>query len=142
MSVKTITRIAAGSVVLGAVVLAPSAAQAKSEPALSGPVTLESCASASAAPATGTVTGTSFTVKVPAIAPGAVYETRARVFTIVNGKQVFSTKRARVSNVSDVGAGSVQPGQFIWRLDVTNTTAEAAGLPALAYTSAGFINCD
>src|SRR3954447_23793587 len=142
MSFKTLTPVAVGSAILGTAVLTPSIAQAKAEPELTGTVKLESCASASAAPATGTIFGQTFTVRVPTMAPGAVYETRARVFTIVNGKQVFSTKRVRVNNVSDVGSGSVLAGQHIWRLDVTNTTAEAAGLPALAYTSAGFINCD
>ncbi|HKG49230.1 MAG TPA: hypothetical protein VKB14_02215 [Actinomycetales bacterium] len=39
---------------------------------LTGAVTLESCASSAAAPATGVKSGLNFTVTVPAIAPGAV----------------------------------------------------------------------
>jgi hypothetical protein len=139
-----IFRITVASAVIGGVAaLTPLSAQAKAEPEITGSVTLESCASATAASATGVISGLNFTVRVPAIEPGAVYETRARIFTVdARGRQNFSTKRVRVNNVSDVGSGSVAPGQHIWRLDVTNTTAEAAGLPALAFTSAGFVNCD
>jgi hypothetical protein len=140
----------AAAVIAGVGALTPLSAQAKDEPALptdGTQISVESCASAGAAAAVGTIvqvaTGTKFTVTVPAIAPGAVYETRARVFTVAaNGKKSFTTKRARVSNASDVGTGVVAKDQHIWRLDVSNLTAEAAGLPALAYTSAGFINCD
>ena len=142
MSFKTITRIAVGSAILGTAVLAPSVAQAKAAPELSGPQTLVSCASATADPATGSVTGTSFTVSLPASAPAGAYEVRARVFTLdASGKQVFSTKKARVP-VTDTVTSSVGSLQHIWRLDVSNLTAEAAGLPALAYTSAGAIGCD
>jgi hypothetical protein len=140
----------ASAVVAGVAALTPLSAQAKTAPELptnGSRISVESCASAGAADAVGTIvavpTGWKFTVTVPAIAPGAVYETRARVFTVAaNGTTSFSTKRARVSNTSDIGTGLVSANQHIWRLDVSNLTAEAAGLPALAYTSAGFINCD
>jgi hypothetical protein len=110
----------------------------------------EAPTSVDAAAATGLVGGTlaagrTFKVTLPAavVTPTSAYETRARVYTVdASGKKSFTTKRARVSNISDVGAGQVGPNQHIWRLDVTNLTAEAAGLPALAFTSAGFINCD
>src|SRR3954454_15902435 len=105
MSFKTITRVDVGSAILGTAVLTPSIAQAKAEPEVTGTVKLESCATATAAPATGTISELNLKLTGPAIGPGSVYETRARVFTIVNGKQVFSTKRVRVNNVSDVGSG-------------------------------------
>jgi hypothetical protein len=142
----------ASAVVAGVAALTPLSAQAKDEPALPiGPtISVASCASAGATAATGLLGGSvaageTFRVALPAavVTPTSAYETRARVYTVnAAGKKSFTTKRARVSNVSDVGAGQVAPGQHIWRLDVTNLTAEAAGLPALAFTSAGFVNCD
>jgi len=142
----------ASAVVAGVAALTPLSAQAKDEPALplNTSISVESCASAAATAATGLLggsvaTGETFKVTLPAsvVTPTSAYETRARVYTVdAAGKKSFTTKRARVSNTSDIGAGQVGPNQHIWRLDVTNLTAEAAGLPALAFTSAGFINCD
>jgi hypothetical protein len=142
----------ASAVVAGVAALTPLSAQAKDEPelALNTPITVESCASASATAASGLIsgsvaTGETFKVTLPAavVTPTSAYETRARVYTVdASGKKSFTTKRARVSNISDIGSGQVAPGQHIWRLDVSDLNAEAAGLPNLAFTSAGFINCD
>jgi hypothetical protein len=148
---STIYRTAVASVVVGAVAaLSPLSAQAKDEPALASntSIRVESCASQAAAAGTGLITGSvaaglNFKVVVPDVPTGAVYESRARVYNIVNGKKNFSTKRTRVSNTLDTASGSVPAGYFIWRFDVVNLTAEAAGAAtSLAYTSAGFVNCD
>ena len=147
MSFKTITRVVVGSAILGTAVLAPSVAQAKSAVDLVSNPSLAACDGG--APATGSITGAvspgglSYSVKVPSIAAGATYELRARIFTVdASGKQNFATKKTRVSFVTDTASSTLSPGQHIYRLDVSNLTAEAAGLPALAYTSDGLIGCD
>jgi hypothetical protein len=143
----------ASALVAGVAALTPLSAQAKNDPDLpsdGSTISVPSCASAAAQAATGTITGSlasglKFAVRVPAAAvtPATAFETRARVFTVdAAGKKSFATKKARISNVSDLGSGQVAANQHIWRLDVTDLNAEAAGRPALAFTSAGFVNCD
>jgi hypothetical protein len=163
---KLFRTVVASSVIGGVALLNPLSAQAKDEPAVGVTdrivngvhvgtangvnTTLDSC-TPGGAPATGTVTGSTatglgFTVRVPAAVAtaDASLESRARVFTYTaSGGKSFSTKRTRVSNVADLATGTVAPGQFIWRFDVVDLKAEAAGaLTALIFTSAGIAGCD
>jgi hypothetical protein len=134
-------RVTVAALVIGSVAaISPLSAQARAVPALNGSVTLDAC-TAGAAGATATVTGNTFTITVPSLPAGAAIEYRARVFSVVKGKQVFSTKKVRVPSALLTDSGTLPPGTQVYRLDVSNLTAEAAGLPALVYTTAGLAGC-
>ena len=140
---KLFRTVVASSVIGGVALLSPLSAQARTATALPlapAVITLDSCTGG--AGATGSVTTSRFSITVPGIPAGAAYEYRARVFTVVNGKQVFSTKRVRVPSTLPTDGGTLPAGSRAYRLDVVDTNAEAAGLPALVYTSDGLAGCD
>ena len=146
MSVKTFTRVVAGSVVLGAAVLSPSIAQAKDAPTLNGTVTMAAC------PLTGftdvntaSVTGGSgFSVTVPATI-GTEYDIRIRYSeagATPTAKRIFGKSRdflvtptteASVSRAGTITGRDVR----IYRMDVVDTVNEL-----LVYTSDGIAGCD
>jgi hypothetical protein len=131
---KIFRTVVASSIIGGVALLSPLSAEAKSVSPLGSSVTLDACSGGTGA--SGTITATSFTISTPARPAGAAYEYRARVFTVVNGKQVFS----KVRSTSPTGA--IPKGAKAYRLDVVDTNAEAAGLLALVYTSDGIAGCD
>jgi len=151
MSVKTITRVAAASALLGIAVLNPSVAQAKDPPTLSGPVTLSAC------PGTGlTVDGTGsvgaavthYTMNITNAAANNQYDFRARFSYVPTGSttRVFSKARDVLVTTDATGAagyiGDIAvngSGVRIYRLDVVDVTSP---LDFLAYTSDGVAGCD
>jgi hypothetical protein len=137
---KIFRTVVASSIIGGVALVSPLSAEAKSVTALSGHVTLAACAGGTGA--TGNVTTGSFTITVPGIPAGAAYEYRARVFTVVNGKQVFTTKKVRVPSTKPTDGAALPDGAKAYRLDVVDTNAEAAGLPSLVFTSDGLVGCD
>jgi hypothetical protein len=140
---KIFRTVVASSIIGGVALVSPLTAEAKAVTALPlapAVITLDSCAGGTGA--TGSVTTSSFSITVPGIPVGAAYEYRARVFTVVNGKQVFSTKRVRVPSTLPTDGGALPAGALAYRLDVVDTNAEAAGLPALVFTSDGIAGCD
>ena len=97
-------RLTVAALVIGSVAaISPLSAQARAVTALNGSVTLDAC-TAGAAGATATVTGSTFTITVPKLPAGAAIEYRARVFSVVNGKQVFSTKKVRVPSARELAS--------------------------------------
>jgi len=145
MSVKTFTRVVAGSVVLGAAVLTPSIAQAKDPATLNGTVTMAAC------PLTGftdvntaSVTGaSSFSVTVPAT-NGTEYDVRIRYSTAgatPTSSRIFNKSRdflvtATTGSVSRSGTITGTDVR-IYRMDVVDTVNEI-----LVYTSDGVAGCD
>jgi hypothetical protein len=126
---KIFRTVVASSIIGGVALVSPLTAEAKSATALSGSVALAACAGGTGA--TGTVGTTNFSISTPAVPAGASYEYRARVFTVVNGKQVFS----KVRSTSPTGA--IPKGAKAYRLDVVDINAEA-----LVFTSDGIAGCD
>jgi hypothetical protein len=145
MSVKTFTRVVAGSVVLGAAVLSPSIAQAKDAPTLDGTVTMAAC------PLTGftdvntaSVTGaSSFSVTVPAT-NGTEYDIRIRYSeagSTPTAKRIFGKSRdflVTPTTGSVFREGTITGTDVrIYRIDVVDTVNEL-----LVYTSDGIAGCD
>ena len=145
MSVKTITRVAAASALLGIAVLNPSVAQAKDPATLNGTVTMAAC------PLTGftdvntaSVTGaSSFSVTVPAT-NGTEYDVRIRYSTAgatSTSPRIFNKSRdflvtATTGSVSRSGTITGTDVR-IYRMDVVDTVNEI-----LVYTSDGVAGCD
>jgi hypothetical protein len=145
MSAKTLTRVVAGSVILGAAVLSPSIAQAKNPATLNGTVTMAAC------PLTGftdvnsaSVAGaSSFSVSVPAT-NGTEYDIRVRYSTAgatATSPRVFT--KARDFLVVPTAGAAARAGTItgndvrIYRIDVVDTVNEV-----LVYTSDGIAGCD
>src|SRR4051794_9295796 len=99
MSFKTITRVAAGSVVLGAVVLAPSVAQAKAAPAFIGSSFTMSACPGVGLTANGSGTYDSATHRYTVVLNGAAknnqYDLRMRYSYVPAGSTTPSIGRAR-----------------------------------------------
>jgi hypothetical protein len=142
---KTLTRIAVGSVVLGAAVLAPSAAQAKNPDTLNGTVTMAACPlTGFTAVNTASVTGAStFQVSVPAT-NGTEYDIRVR-YSVAGAtptsSRIFSKSRDfLVTPTTGFAArsGTITGNDVrIYRMDVVDTVNEV-----LVYTSDGIAGCD
>jgi hypothetical protein len=145
MSVKTLTRIAAASAVLGVAVLNPTAAQAKDPATLAGTVTMAACPGSGFADVnTASVTGAStFSVSVPAT-NGIEYDIRVR-YSVAGAtpaaKRVFSKSRdfLVVPDASKAARSGTLAGKDlkIYRIDVVDTINEL-----LVYTSDGIAGCD
>ncbi len=154
MSVKTITRVAAASALLGVAVLNPSVAQAKDPVTLSGDVTLTVCPAALGGDArlhtngTGSVGTTDYTMSITQAVPGNTYDFRARYSYVPTGstQRVFSKARDVLVTTNAAGAVSYAgnivvrgSGVRIYRLDVVDVTSIADNL---VYTSDGEAGCD
>src|SRR3954452_10661852 len=96
MSVKTITRVAAGSALLGLAVLNPSVAQAKNPPPLVNvDVTLAACPGLGLTDGTAHVGTTGYTMSIAGAAANNVYDFRARYSYVPTGStsRVFTKAR-------------------------------------------------
>jgi hypothetical protein len=150
MSVKTITRVAAGSALLGLAVLNPSVAQAKNPPILANvDVTLAAC------PGLGLLTngtahvGTAgYTMSITRAAANNVYDFRARYSYVPTGSTTRVFSKARDINVTTNATGAASytgniavkgSGVQIYRLDVVDVTSP---LDNIAFTSDGAAACD
>ena len=154
MSVKTITRVAAASALLGIAVLNPSVAQAKDPPTLVGSATLSACPAAAGGDARITTDGSGFVgttdyrMSITAAVPNNTYDFRARYSYVPTGStsRVFSKARDVLVTTSATGAASYAgnisvngTGVRIYRLDVVDVTSIADNL---VYTSDGVVGCD
>jgi len=154
MSVKTFTRVAAASALLGVAVLNPSVAQAKDPPTIVGGVTLSVCPAELGGDArlstdgTGSVGTTDYTMDISAAVANNTYDFRARYSYVPAGSttRVFSKARDVLVTTDATGtahyAGNIVvngSGVRIYRLDVVDITSLTDNL---VYTSDGVVGCD
>jgi hypothetical protein len=143
MSVKTLTRVAAASAVLGVAVLTPSVAQAKNPVDLAA-VNLTACPGSGLGDVAnaGSVSGATFNVSAP-VATGIEYDIRVRYSTSTTptSTRVFGKSRDfLVTSATGVAArsGTIAGSNVrIYRIDYVDTVNEL-----LVYTTDGIAGCD